>query len=736
MAVEAAVRVSSETMLADNFSRDGVKRTVNDADGRIVTGSGSASGGQDKGGGVGVGAEAIDLAKYRVHEKEQDDGTNEFDDAKGAARRVFIKDNGLCCVDVRVSNLEALGQIEQEWMKGYMKCVGNLEGLHGLQDVYKRENGARTRIDGYGQRFYFKVERWKAWETLLVEAMGIPQDQVHRMAWGGQATAQLNGKKTEVEWAWHALGGTEGDRVNAVIGMDGREKARWPGSFVVRSAMATKAMHEEMREQFPTAWQDGSMSLQLRRVVLGQKKLTGDKTDKMTRIMGWALLIGREDKDLASILEEGRFDWAAFAKRLGVDKVELVDYGRAAEVAVGAIGPGGYKSQAQYEEEQTSLSRKQVMVFHFDDHEVDRAAIRLAAEQAIGKEMVLAGVAETDAKGEEYARGNKLVEDIWIGKQTVNGKPFGIITCKDDVSAMQLLEAHSCGGGEMRGVFGKWSRYSAGEPRHQREARRKVKEGARPEQVWGKNAWQGKGGTAAGGFTGGYTEAELTKIVETTVLAAVKKAMDVRDEAERRRARAETERLQRMERSLVEAVGRETRQKMEVLVGCINTKFKRLGLQIQNLREEVHVLSGGGEAEVFDIHSQQEAFQGPPAKSWVCGYEDMEEDMEEVSLGQMAEAAAAGGVGSAQAAENFFEATAGYDNEVIDEVLAIEERMGSPVRVAKTMRDATGEKKLNGDAAMKFIKEAMANVDPQEVVAALMGTAGYGGSGGSSDSVL
>ena len=68
-----------------------------------------------------------------------------------------------------------------------------------------------------------------------------------------------------------------------------------------------------------------------------------------------------------------------------------------------------------------------------------------------------AGVAETDAKGEEYARGHKLVEDIWIGKQTVNGKPFGIITLKDDVSAMQLLEAHSCGGGEMREVFGKWS---------------------------------------------------------------------------------------------------------------------------------------------------------------------------------------------------------------------------------------------------------------------------------------
>ena len=60
------------------------------------------------------------------------------------------------------------------------------------------------------------------------------------------------------------------------------------------------------------------------------------------------------------------------------------------------------------------------------------------------------------------------------------------------------------GGCIEEGALRKWARFVAGEPRHQREARRKVKEGMRPGVRGGGEGW---GGGVAGGGGRSYSEA-------------------------------------------------------------------------------------------------------------------------------------------------------------------------------------------------------------------------------------
>ena len=86
--------------------------------------------------------------------------------------------------------------------------------------------------------------------------------------------------------------------------------------------------------------------------------------------------------------------------------MEMMDFGRAAEIIVGHIteGAAGYKDQQQYEQEQEERSRKQVIVFHFDNADPDRGMIRAKAEEAIGKEMADEGEAEDPVKGAEIAK--------------------------------------------------------------------------------------------------------------------------------------------------------------------------------------------------------------------------------------------------------------------------------------------------------------------------------------------
>jgi len=279
------------------------------------------------------------------------------------------------------------------------------------------------------------------------------------------------------------MAGTYGRLVDAVVGVDGKEKPTWSGSFVVRSAKASLDLQEELCEQFPREdWKRGCMAVQLKRGKLGEKKIAGDRSDKARAVMGWKLVVGEEEVRLLQVLEQKQFDWGRFAEKIGVEKVEVMDFGRAAEIIVGHIAEGGagYKDQQQYEQEQDERSRKQVIVFHFDNADPDRGKIREKAEEAIGKEMADEGEAEDPVKGAEIAKREGQVEDVFIGTQNSNGKPFAVITCKGNKDAERLLYAHSCGGGALRGVLGKWARFVAGEPRHQREARRKVKEGMRP----------------------------------------------------------------------------------------------------------------------------------------------------------------------------------------------------------------------------------------------------------------
>ena len=343
--------------------------------------------------------------------------------------------------------------------------------------------------------------------------------------------------------------------------------------------------------------------------------------------------------------------------------------------------------------------------------------IRAKAEEAIGKEMADEGEAEDPAKGAEIAKREGQVEDVFIGTQNSNGKPFAVITCKGNKDAERLLYAHSCGGGALRGVLGKWARFVAGEPRHQREARRKVKEGMRPGV---RGGGEGGGGGVAGGGGMSYSEAVggqgvSQEGIQALIAAAVQKALEARDAADRLRAKAEAQARMESEARIKAAVTKALIGQKAAIVSVINSRMMQLGQQLQEMTMALSAMGGW-------VHPE--------------GMED-EEDEEVAMTGDMlADLAGKGSVAAAEMHQEVMNSAAaaecyelvnqqGFTGE--DAEKQLEQMVMTPVRLPKKtlMSTASGAKGgVAEEGVRQFILKAIGGLSEEEMVQAMVGAGG------------
>ena len=210
------------------------------------------------------------------------------------------------------------------------------------------------------------------------------------------------------------------------------------------------------------------------------------------------------------------------------------------------------------------------------------------------------------------------------------------------------------------------------------------------------------------------------------IAAAVQKALEARDAADRLRAKAEAQARMESEARIKAAVTKALIGQKAAIVSVINSRMMQLGQQLQEMTMALSAMGG--------IIGEGGAVGG-----WVHpeGMEEEEEE-EEVPMtgGMLAELAAAGNVAAAEIHKEVMNSAAaaecyelvnqqGFTGE--DAEKQLEEMVMTPVRLPKKtlMSTASGAKGgVAEEGVRQFILKAIGGLSEEEMVQAMVGAGG------------
>ena len=379
--------------------------------------------------------------------EKNDAGGFGLNGAEGEAIRAIFKAEDYSCYRLHVEDGEHMQDI-REFIED--KNGGNVPLVKHDGLVRLAEQWSTNSDKGRGRALDTRIVVSAKDEEILA-LLDEQADPSHAVIKG--VASNEKGEDVKFELWKDQLMGTKGTFVNALWGL---EEVFAKGHYVGRSAVATAALIEEMKEQLGT---DSFAPVALVRQKIGE--IPGSQSRD---IMGITMSISDDREGMTLMRKLTReFDWGKFAEKIGTtETVELVDK----ESYCASLAELRAKNPQVDNAQDKTVAQRTAMMFRIKEG-VDREELRAKCNEVLHSLTY---------------EGDDLIEDVHIGIGVKTNRPFARVICKDRFVFRDLQFATSC----FRDVCGPQVRIIQGQDLAQRLAQQTPGQGQKGHaaQVW------------------------------------------------------------------------------------------------------------------------------------------------------------------------------------------------------------------------------------------------------------